>query len=210
MSETSDVAQHTTSAGNEAPTTPPDEDRHRRRQRSRRIIGVWAMGLFAVFAAAATVIALLFPHTAERVYGSAQNVIGQAKNQASEIVLDQLPIARLGVTGGLTQLNWCNGTFTHMQSYTRENVPPIWAAHNNCGGDVVLPLALGDQIALVRKDGETETYTVVDIRETSKTWTTTKDLEGVEGELALQSCYYERNVMKFIGLSPSNTLSATR
>lgn len=39
----------------------------RRRKRLRRIIGVWAMGVFAVLAAAAAVIALLFPHTAERV-----------------------------------------------------------------------------------------------------------------------------------------------
>lgn len=201
-----------TGEADEAPATSVSSaPRHERtKRRRRRIIGVWAMGVFAVLAAAATVVALLFPNTAERVYGDAQIFVGHVKNQASEIVLDQNPVAHLGVTGGLTQLNWCDGTFTHMQSYTREKVPPIWAAHNNCGGDVVLPLGLGDEIDLIRADGSTETYTVVDIRETSKTWTTTEDLEGIDGDLALQSCYYGRNVMKFIGLSPSNTLSAPR
>lgn len=70
------------------------------------------------------------------------------------------------------------------------------------------PSGLGDEIDLICTDGSAATYTVVDIRETSKTWTTTKDLEGIGGELALQSCYYGRNVMKFIGLPPSGQLAA--
>ncbi len=87
-----------------------------------------------------------------------------------------------------------------MTSYERDGVPPVWAAHNNCGGDIVLPLAIGDEIDLKNADG-TVRYRVVDIRQTPKVWVTTEELVGLQGEVALQSCFYGKGQpMKFLGL----------
>ena len=41
---------------------------------------------------------------------------------------------------------------------------------------------------------------VIDIRYTPKIWATTEDLIGLQGELALQTCFYGEDRMKFIGL----------
>lgn len=43
-------------------------------------------------------------------------------------------------------------------------------------------------------------YEVVDIRHTSKVWSSTDDLVGLRGDLALQSCFYGQDQMKFVGL----------
>jgi hypothetical protein len=75
----------------------------------------------------------------------------------------------------------------------------VWAAHNNCGGDVLLPWEEGQRIQF---EGDDQVYEVVDIRYTPKIWASTSDLVGLGGELALQSCFYGEDRMKFIGLDP--------
>lgn len=112
----------------------------------------------------------------------------------------------LGVVGGQAELDLCDGTFTHTDLYGTSQ-PPVWAAHNNCGGDVILPWETGQEIA-VSFDGTVTMYRVVETRDTPKKGATTEDLAGIGGELLLQTCYYGENRMKFLALSPVGTASS--
>ncbi|WP_025104763.1 hypothetical protein [Microbacterium paraoxydans] len=107
----------------------------------------------------------------------------------------------LGATGGEAELDRCDQTFTHIVAYGTD-LPPVWAAHNDCGGDVILPWSVGQEITLA-VDGALSTYTIVDARDTRKNGATTDDLTGITGDLVLQTCYYGQDRMKFIGLSPA-------
>lgn len=88
-----------------------------------------------------------------------------------------------------------------MLSYESEDAtwPPVFAAHNNCGGDVILSWKLSQEVFL-EEAGEKTVYRIVDIREIPKTWSTTADLKGLGGELALQTCLYGEDLMRFVGL----------
>lgn len=115
-------------------------------------------------------------------------------------------VVTLGVVGGQAELDLCDGTFTHTDLYGTTQ-PPVWAAHNNCGGDVILPWETGQEIA-VSLNGTVTTYRVVETRDTPKKGATTADLAGIGGELLLQTCYYGENRMKFLALSPVGTASS--
>ncbi|WP_454860953.1 hypothetical protein [Promicromonospora soli] len=84
-----------------------------------------------------------------------------------------------------------------MKSYAHDDVPPVWAAHNSCDGDAILPWETGQNI---RIEGSDQVYEIVDIRYTPKIWATTHDLVGLDGDLTLQTCFYGEDRMKFIGL----------
>lgn len=143
--------------------------------------------------------ALLAPDMTQRVYGTVKVTASQALASARQQVTGEIPTVRLGVSGDVAELDRCDGTFTEMTSYENDSVPEVWAAHNNCGGDVVLPWDVGQRLRL---EGSDQVYEVVDIRRTAKTWATTDDLVGLDGELALQTCHYGEDRMKFIGLRP--------
>ena len=142
---------------------------------------------------------LLAPQSVEQAYGAIKVGVAEKVQQVQEEVFEELPTVKLGVSGGQTELDWCDGTFTEMLSYERDGVPPVWAAHNNCGGDVLLPWEMGQRI---RVEGDDQVYEIVDIRYTSKIWSSTADLVGLKGAFALQSCFYGEDRMKFIGLEP--------
>ena len=153
------------------------------------LVGGLALGAGTLFA----------PQTVEQAYGAVKVGVADRVQQVQQEVFEELPTVKLGVSGGQTELDWCDGTFTEMLSYEREGVPPVWAAHNNRGGDVILPWEVGQRI---RIDGSDQVYEIVDITYTSKIWSSTADLVGLGGEFALQSCFYGEDRMKFIGLEP--------
>lgn len=111
---------------------------------------------------------------------------------------DELPVIRLGPEGSLIELDLCDGTFTEMVSYRMDGVPPLYAAHNNCGGDILLGWEIGER---VRIEGSDTVYTVVEERHTPK-WSHIEKLVGISGEIVLQTCYYGENRMRFLGLAP--------
>lgn len=155
----------------------------------------------ALLAAGGALLAsLLFvPQAVERAYGEAKTTISATVDDVRAEVFDTLPTIHLGATGGVGELDRCDGTFTEMSSYEHGDVPPVWAAHNNCSGDVLLPWETGQRIQI---EGDDQVYEVVDIRNTPKTWATIDDLVGLDGSLALQTCFYGEDRMKFIGLEP--------
>ncbi len=143
--------------------------------------------------------ALLAPQAVEKTYGDVKTAVIQQVDQVRQDVFSELPSVALGVRGGIAELDRCDGTFTEMLSYERDGVPPVWAAHNNCGGDVTLGWETGQHIRIV---GDEQVYEVIDIRYTSKIWSSTDDLVGLGGDLALQTCFYGEDRMKFVGLAP--------
>lgn len=178
-------------------------------RRRRRPVLTWIAGslagLLILGGVGLSVATTAFPDETTQAYGQVQQAVGKVRVEA----LHEIPIAKLGASGDKTLLGRCDGTFSQMLTYSTVGVPPAWAAHNHCGGDIVLPLALGDKVDIV-KAGTTTRYVVVDIRETPKVWVTTKRLVGLKGDLALQSCFYGGTdvPMKFVGLVKDTGASA--
>lgn len=163
---------------------------------------MWACGVVAALALLVGGVAVFAPSTAEYVYGAAKTGAQSAIGQALAPVIDTTPTVRLGGMGDRAALNNCDGSFTGMTSYGSE-IPTVYAAHNNCDGDVLLPWQLGQRVNVVDQSGTSRAYTVIDIRTVPKTWGTVQDLVGIKGDFALQTCFYGQNLMKFVGLTPA-------
>lgn len=193
-----------------APHVAPAAPRHarlapRRRPRSGRRRAVarafTTLASILLMSAGATILlgTLIAPTAVERGYGEAKTAVQDAMQDVVQQVTATLPSVTLGVEGGQTELDWCDGTFTRQLSYEQGfyEVPPVWAAHNHCGGDVILGWQVGDLVQLAGSDA---VYEIIDVRLTAKHWVTTEALDGLQGELALQSCFYGIDQMKFVGL----------
>lgn len=178
------------------------DSRRRRGGRSRRGLGMVGavLGVGLIAAGGVTLVGLLAaPQTVEYAYGTVKTALTGSVDAAREDLFGDLPTVNLGATGGVRELDGCDGTFTEMSSYERDGVPPVWAAHNNCHGDVLLAWEVGQRVQI---EGSDQVYEVTDIRHTPKTWATTDDLLGLGGSLALQTCFYGEDRMKFVGLEP--------
>lgn len=183
-------------------SVPAERPLRTRKPRARRrwLARVLTIGaILGIGLGVATVaVTAMYPEQAEHVYGAVQRDVGAFRLE----VLGEVPEVILGASGGMTELDRCDGTFTEMRSYEHDDVPPVWAAHNNCGGDVTLPWEIGQQVRVVHA-GVEQLYVVTDIRITPKTWATVDDLLGLGGEFGLQTCFYGENRMKFVGLELS-------
>lgn len=161
-----------------------------RPSKRRRALSALA-GAITTLGLALLVATIVAPSEVERVYGETKVAIATVQTQAS----GALPHVALGVSGDERELDRCDGTFTEMARYQQPGTVPTWAAHNNCGGDVILPWEVGQQLSI---DGTT--YVVVDIRMLPKRVATSEDLLGMPGELTLQTCLYGQQMMKFVGV----------
>ncbi|WP_140400692.1 hypothetical protein [Gulosibacter sp. 10] len=169
-----------------------------RRRRRGRVLGALGAVLFVSGAALGTA-TLLAPDEVAYHYGNVRTSLIDTAADIREQATGELPTVRLGVSGHIPELDRCDGTFTHMASYEHPEVPPIWAAHNNCQGDVILTWEIGQHVQV---EGDETVYEVVDIRHTPKVWATTDDLAGLGGDFALQTCFYGQDRMQFVGLAP--------
>lgn len=99
--------------------------------------------------------------------------------------------------GGAREMNYCAGGFTEMIHYEGLNDKRLLSSHNNCGGDIVLPMAQGDHVVI---EGDQE-YVITELRDTGKR-INTGAINDMNGTVLLQSCYYRDNRMKFAALTP--------
>lgn len=136
-----------------------------------------------------------FPDEAEKAAGTARIASGEV---LMKVKGQKYPKVHLGAKGHIRELDRCDGTFIEMGAYETDGLQPVYAAHNNCKGDVILKLEV-DDIIDIKDKGQ---YKISDIRHTKKTWSTTDEILGMEGEFILQSCYYGENRMKFISMTP--------
>lgn len=140
---------------------------------------------------------LLVPQTTERIVGDVRVKTEQLRRTIGGV---HHPTVRLSGPGGQADLDACDGSFVHMESYEMPKLQPIFSAHNNCRGEVILPLQVGDVLAV---DGEASgLWRVTDIRDLQKTWAFSEDLLGMDGQIILQTCYWGRSTMKFMAIEP--------
>lgn len=99
--------------------------------------------------------------------------------------------------GGSKEMNYCADGFTEMIYYKGLEGKTLLSRHNNCGGDIVLPMEIGDHV-VIENDQE---YVVTDLRDTTKQITTAA-INDINGAVILQSCYWHENRMKFVALTP--------
>ncbi|MGO1880153.1 MAG: hypothetical protein ACTH1G_05700 [Microbacterium gubbeenense] len=169
-----------------------------RKKRGGIVLGALG-GLLIVGGGALLVGVLLQPQLVEKVYGDTKTKVQDTVASVQQDVFDELPTVTVGATGGMAEVDRCDGTFTIMTSYVGVGIPETAAAHNNCKGDVLLGWEEGQQVHI---EGRDEVYEVVEIRYTSKIWNSTEELVGLQGDIALQSCFYGEDRMKFVGLEP--------
>lgn len=162
----------------------------------RRPAGLAVGVALLVAGAAVLIVQLLFPAQVERVIGEAKVAVDQVVQEASP----EYPEVTLGPLGGKREMNWCDGRFIELDSYRISGVLPVYAAHNNCGGDIILSWSIGDQVKIAGSDA---IYEVVDERHTKK-WGNVGSLRGMEGELLLQTCFYGQDKMRFLALAPAS------
>ncbi|MGO3031983.1 MAG: hypothetical protein ACTIH8_01385 [Microbacterium gubbeenense] len=169
-----------------------------RKKRGGIVLGALG-GLLIVGGGALLVGVLLQPQLVEKVYGDTKTKVQDTVASVQQDVFDELPPGSCGARGVLAAADPCAGTSTFMTASAGEANPPPAAAHNNCKGDVLLRWEEGQQVHI---EGRDEVYEVVEIRYTSKIWNSTEELVGLQGDIALQSCFYGEDRMKFVGLEP--------
>ncbi|MEV7610034.1 hypothetical protein AB0N61_11170 [Microbacterium sp. NPDC089320] len=173
-------------------TGGPDRVRRPRRRVGLLFASILLVGCGVAFLAAS----ILAPDAVDKVTGDAKVSVLKSFHQIFSP--DELPVIRLGVEGSMVELDRCDGTFTEMVSYRIDDVLPLYAAHNNCGGDVILGWDLGQRVTV---EGSDIVYEVVEERHTPK-WSNVEELAGMTGEFMVQTCFYGENRMRFLSLAP--------
>jgi hypothetical protein len=185
--------------GSGGPSRGPSGAKRRRRAR------VAALVVSVLLISAGTVLlggVMIAPDAVEKVVGNSEVAVRKALHEV--VSPGTLPEITLGPEGGMREMDLCDGTFTEMISYRMDEVLPLYAAHNICGGDIILGWELGQR---VRVTGSDVIYEVVDERHTPK-WSHVEALQGMSGEFMVQTCYYGENRMRFLALARAADQSA--
>ncbi|PPF74911.1 hypothetical protein [Pseudoclavibacter sp. Z016] len=182
--------------------------RRRVRRRQRGGTALTAAGIMlAATGIALAVFPTLAPEAADRAYGQARiaaNEVTAHVAASGSPTGEQLPELRLGVLGPESLMDVCDGTFPQLEQYaTDPALQPMYAAHNGCGGDVILPLDLGDAVTVAAADGSSSQYEVTDLRDVAKHGSTTNDAHGMTGAIVLQTCHWGEPLMRLTALTAS-------
>jgi hypothetical protein len=112
-------------------------------------------------------------------------------------VTPQLLTLNIAGYGGQGEIDACIGWIIYTP-YEGHDVQPTIAEHNNCGGAAILGLPIGAKLRLAGA-GLDGLYEIVDSRDAPQQGTTL-DIQGIAGEILAQSCYFNSEYMRFIGL----------
>ena len=165
--------------------------------RRERPIRLWAGGALVVVGLVVAGATMVVPELMDKVAGNLKVTV---EKRASEwIAPGELPQVTLGAEGDTADLDRCTGEFTEMISYRAGGIPPLYSAHNNCGGDIILGWDIGQRVKVAGSD---VVYEVVEERHAPQP-SGAERLEGMSGELILQTCYYGENRMRFVALAPT-------
>jgi hypothetical protein len=186
-----------------------DTDTDDRPRKRRRVLLLTLSAVGAVLLAAVTsllLLQLLNPQLAEKVIGDGTTTLRGAIDKAVEPMVGP-PAVTLGQEGTTEDdLDWApNGVFLEMTSYRAEGVPPVFAAHNNHGGDIILTWEVGQAVTVIDQQGQKHPYVVTAISNKPKHSTYVSDLVGLPGPLVLQSCYYGEELARYVSLTPATS-----
>lgn len=167
----------------------------------RRSIFISALAVMAL-GAAILITLLVRPSAPTEVYGLVhQHFTDREVEQVIEAGGN--PTVTLGGAGGQAELDVCDGTFIEMTQYDpggELDLPPTYSAHNGCGGDIILHLAVGTEVTVIDTAGQGTDYVITEELTTRQFATATSDLTGLDGDLLLQSCFWDNTTMRFISL----------
>jgi hypothetical protein len=177
--------------------------------RARRRLLLLLGTLLAMLSLVLLIAPLVAPQSAEVAIGAARielDKAGDALTGNGETPTRdghrKLPTVRLGPEGDLSSLASApRREFIEMADYRMDGVPPVYAAHNIRGGDVILGWSVGDEVNVLALDGTLTTYQVVDERRIPK-HSAVAELRGIRGRIVLQTCFYGVQVIRFLGLEP--------
>jgi hypothetical protein len=191
-----------TAHANQRTLTPPAAASHvrpdataRSPRAARRRWLLPALSVLVVISVTLFAVSLFAPQVVDKVVGNAQVAIEKQVHQI--LSPGDLPELRIGAEGGTAELDLCDGTFTEMVGYRADDVLPLYAAHNICGGGIILGWPLGQH---VRVSGSDAIYEVVEERYTPK-GSPADVLAGMAGELMVQTCVFGENRMRIISLA---------
>lgn len=161
------------------------------------IAGMTIMSIILAIAIVLLVMVKVDPKkTEEVVMGGLTNL----KAAVHTVVPASEPVIKLGIDGGQPELDVCDGTWISQIEYVEILDIPSYSAHNGCGGDVILNKGLGDTVKIQERNGEINTYKVVDTFSEKKEGTYISDIRGHDGEMLLQTCYWDSVTLKFLML----------
>lgn len=143
------------------------------------------------------------PELADKISHNVKTtLIDKPVRQIKEEVFETHPTIHLNGSGGKYELDTAKrGDWVFLDGYSHvTGIPPIWAQHNNRGGDEILSWEVGQKFN-VKGSGFDEVFIVVDTRDVYK-FGTVDQVKGMQGSIALQTCRYGENIIEFIGAVP--------
>ncbi|MFK4788730.1 hypothetical protein [Microbacterium sp. ZW T5_56] len=192
----------------DATPAAPISRRRTRKKRGRTFTVISAV--CSVLGVGMIIAAFALPDVTEKVTGAVTvAVTGTYENIRSQVAVitgqpesATLPSVELGPVGtgeaALDGAGWRQ--FIELTDYRVVDIPPVFAAHNNRGGDILLNWEIGQRVYVSDDDGgRGGTYEVAGDRFTPK-WGPVTQLAGMTGDLILQSCFYGEDRMRFVSL----------
>lgn len=141
------------------------------------------------------------PNKTESIVFGTGATIRNSITQQLDKVQHRLPVVHLNGRGGTWALNRAkHGDFVYMSGYRMSGIVPVYASHNNYGGDIILNWRKGKLVEL-KGEGRTGVWKVIGVRNIPK-YANVSALKVLRGTVALQTCYYGRNVMRYVELVP--------
>lgn len=189
------------------PTRAARRQGRKRRGRTFSVIAV----VGSVIGVGMIIAAFALPDLTEKVTGAVtvavtgtyENVRGQVASLTGQPESATLPNVNLGPVGtgevALDDGGWRE--FIELTDYRVVEIPPVFAAHNNRGGDILLNWEVGQRVFVTDENGDRGgIYEVAGDRFTPK-WGPVTQLAGMTGDLILQSCFYGEDRMRFVSLT---------
>lgn len=184
--------------------------RRRSRKKRGRVFTVVSV-VSGVLGVSMIVAAYALPDVTEKVTGTVtMAVTGTYENVRSQLAAitgqpesATIPNVELGAVGtgeaALDNAGWRE--FIELTDYRGVDIPPVFAAHNNHGGDILLNWEIGQRVHVTDENGDRAgVYEVAGDRFTPK-WGPVTQLAGMTGDLILQSCFYGEDRMRFVELT---------
>lgn len=165
--------------------------------------GFWTIGrvismLLIVILIAGTILYFKNPTLFTSKALQAQTEIIGARDKGIQAVTNNYPEITLNGEGDLPELRVAPvGTFVKLTRYEVPGVIPVYGAHNDRGGNVILNWKVGQKVKIIQNGTETVYVLAGDAQLYQSAHVS--DLKQLRGDFALQSCYFTLdNRMRFV------------
>lgn len=184
-------------------------------QTPKRRVRFWIISIFGYILIALSLfifVIYLFPKESlpepvrpviEDIQTQVDTTIDKTIHEVKTINVDKIPL-KVGTVGGVYEIDQCDGTFTEYPAYEQAGLQPSYLAHNYCGGSAILYEENGAMFEISFPDNSVKYYKLVDSIVVPQRDSTTDMILGLKGDIYFQSCFFDRQTMRFIGLQEIN------